>query len=104
MADKSQNTIHEANLPKHINQIISEGGPNAKQITKFIKQDNQVTGYVLSTGEKVTIQEAVQLAKEGMLQHVGVSTSKDGSEYIRSLPDDDESNNLNNLPGVTEME
>lgn len=97
-----QNQIHEANLSKNINQIISEGGPNAKQITKFIKQDNQVVGYVLSTGEKVSIEQAIQLAKQGMLEHVGVSTSKDGSEYIRSLPDDDESNNLSNLPSITE--
>ncbi|MBQ1275506.1 MAG: DUF3892 domain-containing protein, partial [Cellulosilyticum sp.] len=30
-----------------------------------------------------------------------VSTSKDGSEYIRSLADGDESNNLGNLPSIT---
>ncbi|MBU3804351.1 MAG: DUF3892 domain-containing protein, partial [Candidatus Cellulosilyticum pullistercoris] len=35
------------------------------------------------------------------LKHVGVSTSKDGSEYIRSLADGDESNNLGNLPSIT---
>ncbi|MDF2877747.1 MAG: hypothetical protein K0S30_843 [Clostridia bacterium] len=100
MSNQNHNPI--GNLPSNINEITSEGGVNAKQITKFIKQDNKVVGYVLSTGEKVTVQEAIQLAKQDMLQHVGVSKSKDGGEYLRSLPDGDESNNLGNLPSVTE--
>jgi hypothetical protein len=100
----SQNNNDVVNPLKNINQIVSEGGPNAKQIVKFIKQDNEVIGYVLSNGEKVTVKEAIQLAKQGELEHVGVSTSKAGNEYIRSLPDGDESNNLDNLPSITEME
>ncbi len=101
---KGQDENKTFNLPGNINKIVSEGGPNAKQITKFIKQDHKVVGYVLSSGEKVSVDEAIQLAKQGQLDHVGVSIAKDGSEYIRSLPDGDESNNLGNLPSITEME
>ncbi|WP_083258729.1 DUF3892 domain-containing protein [Cellulosilyticum sp. I15G10I2] len=104
MKNENQNTFNSGILPHNINQVVSKGGADAKQITKFIKQDNKVIGYVLSSGEKVTVQEAILLAKEGELSNVGVSVSKSGNEYIRSLPDDDESNNLNNLPSITEME
>lgn len=100
----NENDYGVVNPLQNINQIVSQGGPNAKQITKFIKQDNEVIGYVLSSGEKVSVKEAIQMAKEGQLEHVGVSISKGGNEYIRSLPDGDESNNLNNLPSITEME
>lgn len=99
-----QNNSHIPYLPKNINQVVSEGGPQAKEIVKFIKQDNEVVGYVLSSGEKVSVKEAIKLAKEGMLEHVGVSVSRGGNEYIRSLPDDDESNNLSNLPSITAEE
>jgi hypothetical protein len=102
VSDNNNNNV--VNPLNNINKIVSEGGPSAKQIIKFIKQDNEVTGYVLSSGEKVSVKEAIELAKEGRLEHVGVSTSKDGSEYIRSLPDGDESNNLSHLPSITEME
>ena len=104
MSNLEQDNNKNFNLLGNINKVVSEGGPNAKQITKFIKQDNQVIGYVLSSGEKVSVKEALQLAKEGGLEHVGVSLSKSGNEYIRSLPDDYESNNLSNLPSITEME
>lgn len=99
MSEQENNTSLQ--FPGGINKIVSEGGAGAKQITKLIKEDYEVVGYELSTGEQITVQEAVELAKQNMLQHVGVSTSKDGDEYLRSLPDGDQSNNLGNLPSIT---
>ncbi len=104
MQSENQSNNSLGNLPKNINRVTSEGGPGAQQIVKFIKQDNQVVGYVLSSGEKINVQQAISLAKEGQIEHVGVSVSKGGKEYIRSLPDGDESNNLDNLPSITQME
>ena len=104
MQHEDQGNNKLGNLPQNINHIISEGKDTGKEIIKFIKQDNQVIGYVLSSGEKVNVEQAIGLAKAGELKHVGVSISKSGKEYIRSLPDGDESNNLENLPSITQTE
>ncbi|PHV71189.1 hypothetical protein CS063_05720 [Sporanaerobium hydrogeniformans] len=88
-------------FPHTVNKVVSEGGENAKEITKLVKQDGKVIGYELSNGQHISVAEAISMAKNNELQHVGVSTSKDGSEYIRSLADGDESNNLGNLPSIT---
>ncbi len=91
-------------LANMANKVVSEGGEDAQSITKLVKSGGKVVGYELSSGEKVTVSEAIKMAKGNLLNHVGVSTSKDGSEYIRSLADGDESNNLSNLPSITEGE
>ncbi len=98
MSEERSAGLYLANLA---NKVVSEGGPNAKAITKRIVNSGEVVGYELETGEHVTVEQAIQMAKANELKHVGVSTSKDGSEYIRSLADRDESNNLGNLPCIT---
>ena len=42
----------------------------------------------------------VALAKDGEIKGVGIAHRKD-TEYLKSLPDDTESNNLGTLPSVT---
>ncbi|MEG0085150.1 MAG: DUF3892 domain-containing protein, partial [Niameybacter sp.] len=79
----------------------SEGGADAKSITKLLKQGGDVVGYELSNGNRVSCEQAIQMAMNNELQHVGVSTSKAGTPYLRSLADGDESNNLGNLPAET---
>jgi len=41
------------------------------------------------------------MAKAGEIQGVGVAHRKD-NEYLKSLPDGSENNNLGNLPSVSE--
>lgn len=41
------------------------------------------------------------MAKEGLIEHVTVNTSKLGEEYLRSAPDESTSNNLGNMPSIT---
>lgn len=89
-------------LANNTNLVVSEGNSQARSITKRIKHSGDVVGYELSDGSHVSIQQAVELAKQNVLNHVGVSISKGGEEYLRSLPDGDESNNLGNLPSITE--
>ncbi len=84
-----------------VNRVVSEGGEDAQQITKLIKSGGEVVGYELESGMHVSVKQAIDMAKHNALKHVGVSISKDGSEYIRSLADGDESNNLGNLPSIT---
>lgn len=85
-------------IAQNTNRIVSEGGADAKSITKLLKQGGDVVGYELSDGTRVSEEQAIQMAMNNQLQHVGVSTSKAGTPYIRSLADGDESNNLGNLP------
>ena len=99
--DKGDETLREL-LVENANAIVSEGGVGAKSIAKIIKHDQEVIGYELSDGSHVSMDEAIQMAKENQLEHVGVSTSKKGEPYIRSLADGDPSNNLSNLPILIE--
>lgn len=75
--------------------------PNAKEIVGLVKSGGRVTGYQLSDGQKVSKEEGVSMAKSGDIQGVGISHRKD-SEYLKSLPDGTEGNNLGNLPSVSE--
>lgn len=89
-------------LANNTNMVVSEGTVGAKSITKLIKHSQDVVGYELSDGSHVSVTQAIEMAKANQLEHVGVSVSKTGEAYIRSLPDNDESNNLSNLPSITE--
>lgn len=91
----------DLNFSHVVNQIVSEGGDHAEEITKLIKSGGEVVGYELASGKHVSVHQAIEMAKNNQLRHVGVSTSKDGSEYIRSLADGNEANNLGNLPSIT---
>ena len=73
---------------------------NAETVTGLVKEGGSTVGYQLSGGQTLNKQEAITLAKQGGLQGVGIS-ERNGSEYLKSLPDDDEGNNLGNLPSIT---
>lgn len=74
---------------------------DAKEIVGLVKSSGKITGYQLSDGETISKEEGVAMAKAGEIQGVGVAHRKD-SEYLKSLPDGTEGNNLSNLPSVTE--
>ncbi|MDO5519873.1 MAG: DUF3892 domain-containing protein [bacterium] len=79
--------------------VIPTAGADAKEITGLVKHSGKVTGYQLSDGNVVSKEEGVALAKEGQIRGVGVAHRKD-TEYLKSLPDDSEANNLSHLPTV----
>ena len=74
---------------------------DAKEIVGLVKSSGRITGYQLSDGETVSKEEGVSMAKSGEIQGVGIAHRKD-TEYLKSLPDGTESNNLGNLPSVNE--
>ena len=92
------NTVNE--LPMLAFSEIPESKENAREITALIKEGGTVIGYKLSDGVNVTKEEAISLAKQGEIAHVGISTNK-GNEYLKSLPDAEEANNLSSLPTVS---
>ena len=73
---------------------------DAKDIVGLVKSSGRITGYQLSDGTTVS-KEDVAMAKDGEIKGVGIAHRKD-TEYLKSLPDDTESNNLGTLPSVTE--
>jgi hypothetical protein len=85
-----------------ISLINLKSNTEKNSIKAIIKHSGEITGYELSNGEKITKERGVELAKTGAISGVSVSTSRKGEEYLRSIRDDDESNNLNSLPVVDE--
>lgn len=73
---------------------------NAKEIVGLVKSGGRINGYQLSDGSTVSKEEGVAMAKAGEIQGVGVAHRKD-SEYLKSLPDGTENNNLANLPSIS---
>ena len=80
----------------------SQSDTDKNSITAIMKHSGEITGYELSNGEQITKERGVELAKAGTISGVSVATSRKGEEYLRSLRDDDESNNLSSLPIIEE--
>ena len=87
-------------LPININKEVPTPNSDAESIKALIKKSGEVVGYELSNGERVSKEEGVQMAKNGQISGVAVGVSKKGEEYLRSLPDQSENNNLISLPTV----
>ncbi len=87
-------------LPMMALKDIPEPKPDAIEIVALIKDAGKVIGYKLSDGRTLNKEDGVALAKAGGIRGVGVATNQ-GTEYLKSLPDDKESNNLGNLPSIS---
>ena len=106
MDDNTMNENIKEILPRMAFEEIPTPKPDAQEIVELQKDSGEVTGYKLSGGEVLSVEEAIALARQGGIKDVGIATNK-GTEYLKSLPDDDESNNLSHLPsfeGETEAE
>ena len=102
----NENNILLAGLPFNATGNDLEFKPQSdtdkKSIVAIMKHSGEITGYELSSGEQITKEKGVELAKAGTISGVSVATSRKGEEYLRSLRDDDESNNLSSLPIIEE--
>lgn len=86
-------------LPRLAMDYIPEPSADAAKITALVKSGGSVTGYQLSDGRIVSREEGVAMAKAGQIQGVGVAHKKE-TEYLKSLPDGSDDNNLSHLPTV----
>lgn len=100
MKDMDKDTFGEA-LAKNTLDEIPQTKSDAKEIVGLVKNSGRVTGYQLSDGSTVSKEEGVALAKVGEIKNVGIAHRKD-TEYLKSLPDGSEDNNLGNLPSISE--
>lgn len=87
-------------LAKNALDDIPTPSGNAKDIVALVKSSGKITGYQLSDGTTVSKEEGVALAKEGGINGVGIAHRGD-TQYLKSLPDGQEANNLGNLPSVS---
>ena len=86
-------------LPKAALDDIPTPKDDAVSITGLVKQKGKITGYQLSDDRIVSREDGVALAKAGEIKGVGIAHRKD-TEYLKSIPDDNENNNLSSLPTV----
>lgn len=65
-----------------------------------VKKNSQgdITDVMTENGNVYSIDEAVMMAKDGALEGVNVGRAKNGREYLRSNPNGNENDNLDNLP------
>ena len=92
--------MEENNLAKNTLDQIPQASTNAKRIVGLVKESGRITGYQLSDNSIVEKQQAVDMAKQGQIAGVGIAHRGD-TEYLKSVPDGSENNNLGNLPSVS---
>ncbi len=88
--DLVKNTLDEIPQPKG----------NAKKIIGLVKESGKITGYQLSDETFLSKTDAVQMAKQGEIAGVGIAHRGD-HEYLKSIPNGNENDNLSNLPSVS---
>lgn len=92
-ADFVKNTLDQIPTPKE----------NAKEVVGLVKESGKVTGYKLSDDTVVSRQDGVNMAKSGKISGVGIAHNGD-TEYLKSIPNGSENDNLSNLPSISPEE
>ena len=87
-------------LAKQALDQIPRANAHAKKIIGLVKEGGRITGYQLSDHSIVEKQQAVNMAKHGEISGVGIAHRGD-TEYLKSIPDGSENNNLSNLPAIS---
>lgn len=88
------------NFVKNTLDQIPLAKDNAKRIIGLVKEGGRITGYQLSDQSIVSKQDAVNMAKQGQIAAVGIAHRGD-TEYLKSIPNGSENDNLGNLPSVS---
>ena len=90
----------DTNIIKNTLDQIPQANTDAKHIIGLVKERGRITGYKLSDETFVSKPDAVNMAKQGQIAGVGIAHRGD-TEYLKSIPDGSENNNLGNLPSVS---
>jgi hypothetical protein len=69
------------------------------KVTKVKKNpQGDITDVMLENGNVYSIDEAIIMAKDQLIEGVNVGKAKNGREYLRGNPNGDEGDNLDNKP------
>ncbi|OPJ62607.1 DUF3892 domain-containing protein [Clostridium oryzae] len=72
---------------------------NKSKIIKVKKNnDGDITDVMLENGNVYSIDEAIMMTKDHLIEGVNVGKAKNGREYLRSNPNDEENDNLDSMP------
>lgn len=99
MEQSNQQNLASA-LPLMALSDIPTPAPDAQQITALVKESGRVTGYQLADGTFLSKEEGVEKARQGAIRNVAIA-KRNGNEYLKSIPDATENNNLSNLPSIS---
>lgn len=86
-------------LAKNTLDEIPNATSNPCSITGLVKESGKVVGYQLSDNSVLEKEQAIQLARQGGIAGVGIAHRGD-TEYLKSIPDSNDNNNLSNLPSI----
>jgi len=92
--------MEDHSLVKNTLDQLPQANSNATRIVGLVKKGGKITGYQLSDNSFVEKQRAVNMAKQGHIAGVGIAHRGD-TEYLKSIPDGSENNNLGNLPSIS---
>jgi len=72
---------------------------NKAKIIKVRKnREGDITDVMFGNGNIYSINDAIRMAKDGLIEGVNVGKAKNGREYLRSNLNGETSDNLDNLP------
>ncbi|MFL0267483.1 DUF3892 domain-containing protein [Candidatus Clostridium radicumherbarum] len=72
---------------------------NKSKVQKVKKNpDGDITDVMLDNGNVYSIDEAIMMTRDGLIEGVNVGKAKNGREYLRSNPNGEEGDNLENKP------
>lgn len=87
-------------LAKNALDAIPRPSSDACHIIGLVKKNGTVTGYELPNHKTIDKAQAIDLARHGGISGVGIA-HRGNTEYLKSIPDGTEDNNLSNLPSVS---
>lgn len=72
---------------------------NKSKVVKVKKNnDGDITDVMLENGNVYSIDEAIMMVKDDLIEGVNVGKARNGREYLRSNPNDNDGDNLDNMP------
>lgn len=93
MSTNNQERDQYGNGVANTNTILGQ------KIVKLRKNDNgSIERFMLEDGTELSYAEALQKIEAGVIDNLIVQRGRDGQPIIRSKPDGNPNNNLDNLP------
>lgn len=73
-------------------------GTKAKIVKVRKNSEGDITDVMLDNGSVYSMDEAITLVKDHIIEGVNIGRAKNGREYLRSNPNGEDNDNLDNLP------
>lgn len=83
-----------------VNNEKHQDDPNKLHIVAVRKDDGNITEVKFQNGQTATIEQAIEMAEQDQIEDVNTGSTRGENKHktLRSYPDGDPSNNLDNLP------